>query len=395
MEVTSDLELVQDDFELTEKSISVKDVTLPYVLKDKIIFSPGNHNNMVYTENVIKKGFYNTQWNDRTLSLYHAHKDEFIHDPKTNRDKHVGAEVDDLAGYVSNINYLNGGVIKGDINITDLNTAIKLMLGARIGVSPRGIHPRNQPGDNILKDMIVQNWALTVNPAQKTTFLSEVEVSAFAMSESPNFKSKEVNNMSDEEKTREEEIKEEGASKTAEEQLKELQTKHDSLLAEVEELKKKTEYPEKKKEEEKLAKKKEEEEEELAKKKKDEEEKEKYPEDEKQSEELDEEVMDLLNGMETEELSSWKELVKKVGIKEAAKQYKKEKETTKASEQSNELKKLGESVEKLKEELKERSLSPEIISPSNLPIKEGEEFNLKEHQLDEAMGYYLKSIAGV
>ncbi len=396
-----------NEFELSDgsgKSVSVKDISLPYILKGCTLFSPGRHNGILYTENVIKKGFSNTQWNERTSSLYHAHKDEFAFNPNTGkRDLHVGAEIDDYAGYVTNLKYLDGGVIKGDLNITDLNTAIKVMLGAKVGVSPRGTGYHSEKGDRI-EDMIIENWSLTVNPAIKTTYVNKdsnnrflMDHFAFAMSELPLTNLMGVNSLSDRDKNIEVKNMPDGvAAKTAEEQLKELQDKYDSMLTEVDALKKQVkEYPLPKndgmnggKGEDELKRL----EEELKKKLEEEMKKYKHPAEDTGKETIDEDMMDFLNSMTPVELASWKELVKKYGIPEAKKLYKKEKEDQKLNEQNAEIKSLKSELTELKDRFTEK-LIPEV----SMVMADGKSFNLTEindDQLNQGMLNYFRMIAG-
>ena len=406
MDIIPDYELGLESVENAEgKEISLKDIKLPYVLKNRIIFSPGTHNNLIYTPEAIKRGFYNTQWNHRTKSLYHAHKDEFTYNPATGeKDLHVGAEVDDYAGTVENLRYEDDGIIRGDIYVWDLNTAIKLMSGAKFGISPRGKALRE---GNVVKDLIIENWAITVNPAIKTTYLNSEDLSqfnyAYAMSELDSEKEfekyREVKNMDEKdlenietevenaaEKTEDAEPKTENTelktSKTPEEQLKELQEKYDALLKEVEELKKKKkEYPYPAEVEEGKAKKNE---------------KEKYPEypeaTEDKPDELSEDVIDMINSMSTEELASWKELVKKYGIKEAAKIYKKEKEMKEMKETAEKLKEVENKINELNEKIKEEQAVPDSSIPKIEPEKA---FEMSDREIDDGMAKYIEKLIGV
>lgn len=378
-----------------DKEISLKDIKLPYVLKNRIVFSPGMHNSLVYTPEAIKRGFYNTQWNHRTKSLYHAHKDEFTYNPATGeKDLHVGAEVDDYAGTIENLRYEDGGIIRGDIYVWDLSTAIKLMSGAKFGISPRGKALRE---GNVVKDLIIENWAITVNPAIKTTYLNSEDLSqfnyAYAMSELDSEKEFEkyrgVKNM-DEKELDETEIEnvaetpsenaEAGGEKSPEEQLKELQEKYNALMKEVEELKKKgkkkEEYPYPAGVEEGKAKK---------------EKYPKYPEASEDTDELSEEVIDMINSMSTEELASWKELVKKYGIKEAAKIYKKNKEMKEMKETAEKLKEVESRVNELNEKIKEEQAIPDISVPKIEPEKA---FEMSDREIDDGMAKYIERLMG-
>ena len=410
----------QAQCELAEK-VKPSEVELPYVVKDVILFSPGKHNNAVYTEEAIKRAFYNTQWTPRTLSLYHGHKDEFAVNPLTGeKDLWVGAEIDDWCGYVKNIRLEKGGIIKGDLEIWDLNTAIKLMGGADVGISPRG-RAKYEPGTNVVTDMIIENWALTVNPANKATYFNSAHPSdfyAFAMSEEPDLslqgaeaefepemygqegsgkmepkveeakagpvveqaqgqeqeqkveeakeeaKVEANEQQSNEVKEASEKGSEEGKSgvdaiAALEEQIKKLQ----EAIEELKSKKKKKEYP--------------------------------YPADPMMiypstlEEELsDEELIKFINSLPAEELSEWMQLVKKYGVKKAAEIYRKIKESKEETRQlKEEVKKLSEQIVQLREKVDEPvSVMPKIDKPP-------EQVNLDD--LDKGMAEYLKKIVGL
>jgi len=410
----------QAQCELAEK-VKPSEVELPYVVKDVILFSPGKHNNAVYTEEAIKRAFYNTQWTPRTLSLYHGHKDEFAVNPLTGeKDLWVGAEIDDWCGYVKNIRLEKGGIIKGDLEIWDLNTAIKLMGGAHVGISPRG-RAKYEPGTNVVTDMIIENWALTVNPANKATYFNSAHPSdfyAFAMSEEPDLslqgaetefepemygqegsgkmepKVEEAKTepvveqaQGQEQEQKVEEAKEEAKVEANEQQSNEvkeasekgseegksgvdaiaaLEEQIKKLQEAIEELKgkkKKKEYP--------------------------------YPADPMMiypstlEEELsDEELIKFINSLPAEELSEWMQLVKKYGVKKAAEIYRKIKESKEETRQlKEEVKKLSEQIVQLREKVDEPvSVMPKIDKPP-------EQVNLDD--LDKGMAEYLKKIVGL
>lgn len=400
------LEILPEETEKLSKSpgvkgLTVKDVELPYVFKDKIIFSPGMHNRFTYSDKAILSGYRNTQWNERTLAVYHAHKDEFIQDPRTGVEKAVAAEIDDYAGFISNIRYCNGGIIRGDVNITDLSTAIKMQLGARVGISPRG---KNQHRNFMVENMVVENWAVTVNPAQKTTFLnsdselesednSNLEVSGFAMSEE--IIGKEVTTMSDEEtkKTEGDEPKTGTAEeqlKNAQEQLKALQDEHSKLKSDVEAQRVKLED-----DEEDKKKKEDDEDEEMAVKKKedDEEDEDLKAKEPAVTNEMDEEALKIVNEMDADKLSEWTDLVKKHGVTKAKELYKAKKDTEDKDEQNQKVDELKQEVETLKEEMHANALIPNL---KTLQAKAGETGTdkLSARDLDGHVGEFMKMVAG-
>ena len=398
----------QTQCELAEK-VKPSEVELPYVVKDVILFSPGRHNNAVYTEEAIKRAFYNTQWTPRTLSLYHGHKDEFAVNPLTGeKDLWVGAEIDDWCGYVKNIRLEKGGIIKGDLEVWDLNTAIKLMGGAHVGISPRG-RAKYEPGTNVVTDMIIENWALTVNPANKATYFNSAHPSdfyAFAMSEEPDLSlqgaeaefepemygqegSGKMEPKVEEAKTepvveqaqgqeqgqKVEEAKEEAKVEAKEQQEASEESKSgvDAIAALEEQIKKLQEAIE-----------------ELKGKKEKKEEEYPYPVYPNTMEEelSDEELIKFINSLPAEELSEWMQLVKKYGVKKAAEIYRKIKESKEETRQlKEEVKKLSEQIVQLREKVDEPvSVMPKIDKPP-------EQVNLDD--LDKGMAEYLKKIVGL
>jgi len=366
---------------MSVKRVSVKDLELPIVFRDRTLFSPGVHNGLLYTPEAIEFAFRNTIWNEYTQSLYLDHRDNFEYNPLTGeKDKQTDAEVRYYAGWVDNLRLEDGGVIKGDIYVTDLETAIKLKLGAKFGISPRG--RAFTEGGKKVKKMYIDNWAIVVNPAQKTTYLnSEEGYYAFAMKEVVSMDEK--NEKVSEENTaemREEEVKENTESEELKENEKteteELLEKIRALEQEIEELKKK-----KKKEEEEeypypVAEKEGEKVEEQAKKKKDEE---KYP-------ELDEELMEFIRGLSDEELSEWKKLVKEHGVMKAKEIYDEMKKSTKMNELEKEVSELKEELKKVKDDLGE----PDMIKIEG----QSESAELSDYELDRGMLEYFKRIMG-
>ena len=149
----------------------INNIKLPYIIKDCVLFSPGNHNSFEYLPEVIKQAFVNTDWNKKTRSLYLDHEDNFTIDSRTgDKTKDVGASVRNWIGEVRNQKLVNNE-IRGDLYIVDLDTARKLEFGAHFGISPRGMG-LPQKGTKTLKEVLVENYAMVINPAIKTTYLN-------------------------------------------------------------------------------------------------------------------------------------------------------------------------------------------------------------------------------
>ena len=287
------------------------------------------------------------------------------------------------------------------------------MGGAHVGISPRG-RAKYEPGTNIVTDMIIENWALTVNPANKATYFNSAHPSdfyAFAMSEEPDLslqgaeaefepemyqkgEGKMEPNMQNQEQEVKTEAKVEAAEQEAkveasEQEVKEAkeeskqasneeatQNQPDAIAALEEQIKKLQEAIEELK----------------GKKKKKEY---PYPADPMMiypstlEEELsDEELIKFINGLPAEELSEWMQLVKKYGVRKAAEIYRKIKESKEETQQlKEEVKKLSEQIVQLKEKVDEPvSVMPKLDKPP-------EQVDLTE--LDKGMAEYLKRIVGL
>jgi len=131
-----------------------KDVKLPYVIKDKILMSPGVWNSFFYSTDAIISAFKNTDWEDKEVrSLFLDHEDR---------------NAREWVGEVNNIR-LNGENLIGDLVIVDKNTAIKLAYGAKMGISPK-VHGGNDDGKMI--DFLYDNFSVVINPAIKTAYIN-------------------------------------------------------------------------------------------------------------------------------------------------------------------------------------------------------------------------------
>ena len=345
------------DLEVYENS-NLNKIELPYVIKDHPIFSPGTHNEFDYSAKVIQNAYVETDWNNRTKSLYLDHDDEFTIDPRTGeKTKPRGANVKDWVGEVKNIKMRNDEMI-GDLYVVDMDTAIKLEYGAHFGVSPRG-KGKKYPGSNKVVKMLVENFSIVINPAIKSTYFN-FEMEDINKSDSKE-SHKEVSTMDAEELK--DEITKELKTGIADAVKEAVGTSVSELKTEIETVKKATEELQKKPEEEEPdedeKKKKEDEEEMAAKKKKDKDYE--YPEAKEMVE-----VLESINSIE--ELSSWKELVKKHGVKEAKKLYKSGKGEKEEVKENKEETSDTTEVDQLKEEIK--SLKEKLDEPEEKKVDE-------------------------
>ena len=142
-----------------------KDVELPFILKDKIIMSPGVWNNYYYSREVVEDAFNATDWDEKErhhLFLDHDHDSTAA-----------------WVGKTENIRF-DGMNVVGDLHIVDKPTAIKLAYGAHWGISPRVI---TETDEYVITSFKFDNNAIVVTPAVKTAWINNVEVSTMAEEE--------------------------------------------------------------------------------------------------------------------------------------------------------------------------------------------------------------------
>lgn len=131
------------------------DVSIPYVIKNAILMSPGKWNGYLYNGAVISNAFKNTNWKQKEVrALYLDHKDK---------------EVPNWVGEVQN-ERMEGNNLIGDLYLFDLITAIKLATGKpRFGISPK---VAGNEKDGTMKEYVYENFSIVINPACKTTYLN-------------------------------------------------------------------------------------------------------------------------------------------------------------------------------------------------------------------------------
>jgi hypothetical protein len=188
--------------ELSEQDI----VTIPTVIKNKILMAPGKWNDVHYSAEEIKKAFENTNWNDKdTISLILDHADKPL-------------SVHDWVGWVRNPR-LEGNNLVGDLELYDENIIIKLLKAkAKFGISPR-IRGTEDKGE--LKDFVFENFSIVTNPAVKKAYINLSQAQIKSKQEVKKMpqesKNKEVldeeTEVAEEETSEEEEVTEEMASK--------------------------------------------------------------------------------------------------------------------------------------------------------------------------------------
>jgi hypothetical protein len=134
-------------------------VSVPYRVENVTLISPGEWNDLVWTETAIENAVNETEFMNedepRNAALYLDHKDR---------------QVDAYAGRVENVRMRNGEAV-GDLVVTDKQTAMHLEFGAQFGISPKadGFVDDSQE----MEDFTFENFSVVINPAVKTTWLNE------------------------------------------------------------------------------------------------------------------------------------------------------------------------------------------------------------------------------
>jgi hypothetical protein len=132
----------------------LENIKLPYIMKDKILMSPGVWNGYFYASNAIKDAFLSSDWNKKEIrSLFLDHED---------------LKSAEWIGEVVNAK-LDGDSIIGDLVIVDKPTAMKLAYGAKMGISPK---VSGQEDDGKMVQFKFDNFSVVINPAVKTAYIN-------------------------------------------------------------------------------------------------------------------------------------------------------------------------------------------------------------------------------
>lgn len=143
--------------ELAEKAMKdlEAEVKLPFILKERILMSPGVWNNFYYNPEVVQTLFKKTNWDDvKVKALFLDHVDD---------------RAAEWIGEVANPKFNNGNIV-GDIVVLDKPTAIKLAYGAKFGISPKVIGEADY--NRKMYDGHFENFSIVINPAVKTAYLN-------------------------------------------------------------------------------------------------------------------------------------------------------------------------------------------------------------------------------
>jgi hypothetical protein len=135
----------------------LENIKIPYIIKDKVLMSPGIWNNFYYDAASVKQAYLKSQWGNKEIrSLFLDHAD------KSSRE---------WIGEVINPK-LSGEDVVGDLVIVDKPTAQKLAYGAKMGISPK-VH--GSEDNNKMVSFLFDNFSVVINPAVKTAYINNME----------------------------------------------------------------------------------------------------------------------------------------------------------------------------------------------------------------------------
>ena len=141
-----------------EPEIDIENIKIPYVIKNKILMSPGVWNNYYYSNKAISDAYLKTRWDEKqNRSLFLDHLDQ---------------STKEWIGEIINPR-MEGEDLMGDLVIVDKPTAQKLAYGAKMGISPK-VHGEQE--DNKMLSFLYDNFSVVINPAVKTAYINNMEV---------------------------------------------------------------------------------------------------------------------------------------------------------------------------------------------------------------------------
>ena len=137
-----------------DSPVDLNTLKLPYIMRNKVLMSPGIWNSFLYDNEPIHKAFNTTSWDKKEVtSLFLDHED--------NKSK-------EWIGDVINPR-LEGDTIIGDLSIVDKPTAIKLAYGAKMGISPK---VSGMEDEGRMVEFTFDNFSVVINPAVKTAYIN-------------------------------------------------------------------------------------------------------------------------------------------------------------------------------------------------------------------------------
>jgi len=161
--------VVQELLDKLNSNVSpdLESIKIPYLIKDKVLMSPGVWNNYYYGAEQIKNAFLKTKWDSKeNRSLYNDHED------RRSRE---------WVGEIVNPRMMDNNVI-GDLVVVDKATAQKLAYGAKMGISPKvhGVEHNNE-----MVDFEFDNFSIVINPAVKTAYINNTQMEEKRMETEP------------------------------------------------------------------------------------------------------------------------------------------------------------------------------------------------------------------
>ena len=130
----------------------INTLILPVIFKNKILFSEGTHNGVIYSQKEIENA---SKFNELGLFVDHIEG------------------VETLVGTVRNPNFFmedGKGICRGDLVLFDSNIVRKILMGMHTGLSPRVSLDRNISQG--AKNSQFQSFSLVLFPADQRTFLN-------------------------------------------------------------------------------------------------------------------------------------------------------------------------------------------------------------------------------
>ena len=150
--------VVQELLSKIENMDLERDVKVPFVIKDKILMSPGIWNGYYYSSEAIHEAYLKTSWDKKEVrSLFLDHED-------LSSREWVGEVINPM---------LKGDTLYGDLVVIDKPTAMKLAYGAKMGISPK-VSGGEEGGKMI--QFTYDNFSVVINPAVKTAYINNQEV---------------------------------------------------------------------------------------------------------------------------------------------------------------------------------------------------------------------------
>lgn len=131
-------------------------ISVPYLLKDRVLLSPGVWNGLNFSKNQIELAFKNTDWtNKENFALI------YDHDPRASN----------WLGNVINIHLSEDGAVVGDLELFDEDLINKLVLGkAKLGISARVLGSENDFGE--FENFTFNNFSVVYDPACKNAYIN-------------------------------------------------------------------------------------------------------------------------------------------------------------------------------------------------------------------------------